>query len=215
MSTGLPFTAEAFFESFATYNRLFWPVAAGLWLAAIGAVAVTWRNPVGRSRLLTGVIAILWAWGAVAYHAFLFTRINPAAWLFAGLFALQAALLLRAAADSTIRYFAATGARRAGGLFLAAYGILYPFLSLLAQPYPRTPTFGVPCPTTLLTIGVLMTLRGAIPIRLALIPALWGVVGGSAAVLLGVPTDYVLLGSGMFLSLRLLAQGTGLSGAAN
>jgi hypothetical protein len=33
------------------------------------------------------------AWSAVAYHIMFFTRINPAAWLFAAIFLLQAAQL--------------------------------------------------------------------------------------------------------------------------
>lgn len=34
--------------------------------------------------------------------------------------------------------------------------------------------------------------RGGIPPLLAIVPVLWGFIGGSAAVLLDVPTDYVL-----------------------
>ena len=35
------------------------------------------------------LLATLWIWNAVAYHALLFTRINPAAWLFAALFTME------------------------------------------------------------------------------------------------------------------------------
>ena len=36
-----------------------------------------------------------WAWSALAYHVAFFTRINPAAWLFAALFIAQAVLFFR------------------------------------------------------------------------------------------------------------------------
>jgi hypothetical protein len=61
--------------------------------------------------------------------------------------------------------------------------------------YPAT--FGVPCPTAILTIGVLLTVCRNVPAWLTIVPALWAFIGGSAALLLKVPTDYVLLAAGM------------------
>jgi len=93
----LPFTAEQFFDVFAEYNRTrFWTVL-GLWVASLVAFEIARRVRSRGSRLLTWYLAALWLWSAVAYHALLFTRINPAAWLFAGLFSLQAVLLALAA----------------------------------------------------------------------------------------------------------------------
>jgi hypothetical protein len=77
----------------------------------------------------------------------------------------------------------------------------------LGHSYPEAPTFGVPCPTAILTIGVLVGARGHVPLTLAIVPIVWGLIGGSAAVLLGVPTDYVLLGSGLLLTAILVVQG--------
>ena len=39
-----------------------------------------------------------------------------------------------------------------------------------------------------------------VPRRLEAVPVMWGAIGGSAAVLLDVPTDYALLGAGMILA---------------
>jgi len=58
----------------------------------------------------------------------------------------------------------------------------------------------VPCPTDILTIGALLTSRRRVPAAVAVIPIVWGMIGGSAAVLLAVPTDYVLLGAGGLLA---------------
>lgn len=69
----------------------------------------------------------------------------------------------------------------------------------LGHDYPATPTFGLPCPTTILTVGVLLTVQGRVPVSLSVVPILWGGIGGSAALLLGVQTDYVLLASGVLL----------------
>jgi hypothetical protein len=204
---GLPFTADEFFGVFADYNRTFWFVAIGLWLASAGALVAVWRNPAGYSPALTWLLSALWAWNAVAYHALLFTRINPAAWLFSALFIIQGVLLFRAGTRGHLEYFASTGPMRGLGLGLASYALAYPFLTMaLGHSYPATPTFGVPCPTTILTIGVLLTARERVPLSLTIIPVLWAFIGGSAAVLLAVPTDYVLLGAGVLLTLILVAR---------
>jgi len=203
----VPFTPDQFFEVFAQYNRTFWLIALAWWLGSAGLMVAVWRKPVRISPALTIFLGALWAWNAVAYHGWLFTRINPAAWLFALLFAVQAVLLFLAA-RRPVAYFTATGARRILGFGLVSYALAYPFLTLaLGRTYPATPTFGVPCPTDLLTIGALLTIRDRLPVSLAIVPVVWSLVGGSAAVLFNVPTDFVLLGAGGVLAAALIAQG--------
>jgi hypothetical protein len=82
----LPFTSEQFFDLFAAYNAALWPVLLALWItSAIAAVLlVSGRRP--SDRWISALLAAHWMWSAVAYHAVFFTRINPAAWLFAVLF---------------------------------------------------------------------------------------------------------------------------------
>jgi hypothetical protein len=200
----LPFTPSQFFDVFAEYNQTFLLIVVVLWVSGAGAVITAARNPIDRSRQLTFFLAVLWAWNAIAYHALLFTRINPAAWIFAALFALQAALLWRAGRRRRLEYFSTRGPVPTVGVALIVFSFLYPFLSVMSHPYPATPTYGVPCPTAILTMGVFLTTRGGVPFTLALVPALWGLVGGSAAVLLGVPVDYVLLVAGLVLISRFI-----------
>ncbi len=79
--------------------------------------------------------------------------------------------------------------------------MLYPVLNAAQhQTLLRAPTFGVPCPTTIFTMGVLLlAARGW---SLAVIPLAWSVIGGSAAVLLGVWADYMLPIGGVLLALH-------------
>ena len=196
----LPFTPDQFFSVFADYNEAFWFVVVALWFATIGALMLVWRQPERWSSMLSVFLGTLWLWTAGAYHAFLFTRINPAAWIFSALFAVQAVLFFRSSQQGRPVYLSSTGARQAIGLALAAYSLAYPFLTrALGHDYPATPTFGLPCPTTILTIGVLLTVRGRVPVTLSAVPIVWGFIGGSAAALLQVQTDYVLLAGGVLL----------------
>ena len=202
----LPFTTDQFLDVFAAYNRTFVIVAVLLWLASIATLVFVFRDPPHRSRTLSLFLGVLWLWNAGAYHVLFFSRINPAAWLFAALFVVQAVLLC-GTAGRRVEYFTSPGWRRDVGLSLVAYALAYPFLTIATgHNYPETPTFGVPCPTAILTIGALIAARHPVPVTLAIIPIVWGLIGGSAARLLAVPTDYILLGAGVLLALVILTQ---------
>jgi hypothetical protein len=203
----LPFTPEQFLGVFAEYNEALWPVVVAFWLASLVVLVATWRKPAVHGRLLTHLLVGLWAWSAIAYHMWFFTRINPAAWLFGAVFALQAALLLWTGARGRIDYFSGEGLMARVGAGLALYALAYPFLTMaLGHRYPAAPTFGVPCPTAILTVGLFLSVRGGVPPILTMVPVLWGFIGGAAAVLLNVPTDFVLLGAGVLLMLAVLTR---------
>ena len=100
----MPFTSDQFFGVFALYNRAFVVVVAALWIASVAVLTFVSRDPAGRSRTMALFLGVLWLWNAVAYHALFFTRINPAAWLFAAMFAAQALLFFRDATRGQIEY---------------------------------------------------------------------------------------------------------------
>jgi hypothetical protein len=193
----LPFTPEQFFGVFADYNRRVVAVAVLWWIATI-VVATRRDEPATRAMRLSAFLALLWIWNAVAYHAWLFTAINPAAWFFAVLFAAQSLLFATAAQRQRIEYGVARGFRRHLAAGLVLYGLAYPFLNLLSgHAYPAMPTYGVPCPTVIVTIGLLLGSQS--PWWLSVVPIVWAAIGGSAAFLLGVWPDYVLLAAGVIL----------------
>lgn len=189
----LPFTREAFLDVFAAYNQALWPMAVLAWLLAALTVAVAVRAP-ERRGLVSGLLAVQWGWAGVAYHAVFFTAINPAAWVFAGLFVAEAVLLTRY--GSIAKRFRGSDRRSPSavlGWALMAYSLLYPLIAVAdGNVFPRTPTFGVPCPTAILTIGALLAVDRPLPAALAVIPILWALVGGSAAFLLDMRVDLMM-----------------------
>lgn len=205
----LPFSRQEFLEIFAAYNLALWPLAVLLWLISLGAVlAIVRRRNI--HRLFTGLLALHWAWVAVAYHFFHFAQINPAAYFFAALFMVQALLFATLALGRrSPMYSLATTPRHIVGIALIGYSFVYPFLAMtIVDSYPGTPTYGVPCPTTLLTLGPVF-IASPIPWWYLVIPVMWSVIGGSAALLLGVPLDYILLIAGGLLVFQVLGVGKG------
>jgi hypothetical protein len=78
----IPFSSEQFFEVFARYNAATWPAPIVLPVVAIAGIAGLFVQR-GWDRAIGWLLALLWAWMAVAYHWVFFARINPAAWIFA------------------------------------------------------------------------------------------------------------------------------------
>jgi len=195
----LPFTREQFLDVFAAYHRSFGLVALLLWITSAAVLVAWWRGRIG-SRPLAALLAFHWLWAGLAYHAWLFTRINPAARLFAALFVLEALLLARAGLARHDLRFEPHGPRPPLAAFFAGAALLYPLLAALATGDPwRSPTFGVPCPTVLLTAGVLFAAAPPVPRSVLLIPILWALLAGSAAWQLGMLPDLLLFGAAAVL----------------
>jgi hypothetical protein len=197
----LPFTRDQFLAVFISYNEAVWPaqyVAYALGLAAVLALAS--RRPAA-ARVVSGVLAAMWLWTGLAYHAMYFSATNKAAWGFAALFVAQGALFVEAGLIRGRVALAPMGGPRSWlGWGLVGYSALaYPLLGLaLGHRYPAMPMFGItPCPLTIFTFGVLLLAGGRVPRRLFIIPGVWSLIGGSAAFLLDVPQDWLLLASGL------------------
>jgi hypothetical protein len=78
---------------------------------------------------------------------------------------------------------------------------VYPVIGLvMGLHWDELPAFGLtPCPVALFTTGCLLLTTHDVPRRLLVIPLCWSLIGGSAALLLGMPQDSVLAASGLAL----------------
>ena len=196
----LPFTRDQFFEVFASYNESLFPFAVALWLASFAALVCLLRGQC-RQRFINVLLVTHWLWVAIGYHIAFFSRINPAAWLFGGLFLIQALLFVwYGVIGERLHYSSGRSLRHVFSRGLIAYALIYPAISWLEGfSFPRMPTFGIPCPTTILTIGLLLAADRPVPRGLTGIPIVWAFIGGSAAFLLGVHADLMLLAAGVIM----------------
>ena len=201
-----PFTVEQFLDSFARYNEAVWPAQIVLYLVAALLLALAARATPRSSRWISGLLAVLWAWTGVVYHWGFFASINTAAYLFGSVFLLQATAFVVAAARERLSFrFGRDGYALTGAVLIAYALIAYPILGALAgRAYPDGATFGLPCPTTIATFGILLWVRGRVPLWLLAIPAAWSLMGFSAAIHLGIAEDYGLLVSGLVGTLAIL-----------
>jgi hypothetical protein len=192
----LPFTVEEFFGVFGEYNEALWPAQVLLLGLALVAVALALKPRRWSGVVISAILAFLWAWLAVAYHLSFFTRINPLAYVFSGV-SLAGALgfLWQGVVRRRLQFAWIDGGRAFVGAVLIVFALaLYPIWSWYAgHPYPRMPTFGLPCRTTIFTLGLLAFLVPPYPRSPFIVPILWCIVGAQAAFLLGVHQDFGLI----------------------
>ena len=203
----LPFSREQFFDVFAAYNATLWPGVLALWIASVLVAVLLFARSRRASGCVVGtLLAVHWAWSAFAYHIAFFTSINPAAWLFAALFLVEAGLFVWwGTMRGTLRFAAEWSVWAPVAWVLIAYSLVYPALNAAQHgTLLRIPAFGVPCPTTILTAGLLM-LSTPRSWALSIVPIVWSAIGGSAASLLGVRADYALPVAGVALVLSLMS----------
>lgn len=196
----LPFTQQQFFEVFARYNEALMPLQIGLFLLGLTAYVAMIVRRRGSDRVISAILAGLWAWMAIVYHFIFFREVNPAAPVFGIVFLVGAAAFAWAGAlRGRLVFDGESRARRFAGHAMVAYALVaYPLLSaILGREYPALPTFGLPCPTTIFTLGMLAFLSAPVPRYVLAVPVAWAFIGTQAAFLLGVYEDLGLLVAGL------------------
>jgi hypothetical protein len=203
-----PFTADIYLSLFETYNSAIWPAQVVAYGLGIAAVFLTLRPVAAGSRIVFAILSAFWLWNGIAYHLMHFFQINFAALGFAALFTVQGALFAAIAVNGRRSFCFRRSVLGWSGLLLCLFALVaYPLLGWLAgHGWPRAAAFGVaPAPTTIFTFGMLLMLGAAAPLHLAVIPLLWSLAGGSAAVfILRIPEDASLLVAGVVASCMLV-----------
>jgi Family of unknown function (DUF6064) len=191
----LPFTPEQFLDVFRRYNTAVWPAQWTLLAIALVIAVLVYRDRPKDHRWVYGLLAVLWLWMAFAYHLAFFRSVNPAAVAFGAVFAVQGALFAWYAFHTRAGHVRTrSGAAGHLGVVLVAYALfVYPALGyMFGHRYPAAPTFGVPCPTTIFTLGIIVWWGRSIPLGLLAIPLAWSIIATSAATSLGMTEDYGL-----------------------
>ena len=202
----IPFTIDEFLDVFRRYNEAVWPAQ---WILVILAVAAAGAALRGHARAPLLILSFLWLWIGIVYHFAFFRSINPAAVVFGALFVVQAGIFGWLAFRKPVTHFDVQRDLPSvlGGLMIAFSLIIYPSLGMLAgHRYPAAPTFGLPCPTTLFTTGLLLWAIPTLPRPVFIIPVLWSLIGTSAALQLGMVEDLSLAAAAVITTALLVVK---------
>ena len=142
----------------------------------------------------------------IMYHLAFFTNINKAAYVFGTLFIVQGAMFAYHRKHLVFRFhrdvYGITGA-----VLMVFALVAYPAWSYFnGHDFPASPTFGLPCPTTIFTLGILLWTDKKCPPLLLVIPFLWSLIGFSAVFLLGMTEDAGLPVAGILSTFLLVRR---------
>jgi hypothetical protein len=196
----IPFTTDEFLGVFERYNESIWPLQLVFFGLAVYACFSIVRKASHTINFVFSLLAFFWIWMGVFYHLIFFSQINKAANIFGILFIAQGLMFLYYGAyRQRIKLEVARDVPGVLGFVFVVYALIgYPLLGgLTGHVYPAAPTFGVPCPTTIFTFGILLFAQKRVPWYLLIIPFLWSLLGFSAAINLSVPQDYGLVIAGV------------------
>jgi len=211
----LPFSQAQFLAVFADYNATVWPAQLIAYLVGLITVGALVQRTAASSRIIGVSLGVMWIWTGVVYHGLYFSAINKAAVAFGAIFVIQGLGLVYAGLAK--RFGPSLRSERSEwnewiGWVLVVYSIvIYPLIGLAAgHRRLDLPMFGMtPYPVTIFTFGAMLLVRNTVPRWLLVVPSLWSLIGGSAAFLLGVPQDWLLLASGIVATPLLLQDRIG------
>jgi len=204
----LPFTTEQFFEVFRNYNTSVFPAQIIIIILGIIAIGLLHSKNKLKNSFIGFFLGIIWLWTGMVYHLLFFSEINKAAYGFAGLFILQGIFIVIATVKSKLEFEWSINWASYLGYFFVLFGlIIYPLLSYsLESSLEQTITFGLPCPTTIITFGLLMLSKRKMNKYLVIIPSIWAVIGTGAAINFGVYPDYVMILAALVADVYLLKR---------
>lgn len=206
----LPFTRDAFLELFAAYNRAVWQVlvvAYGLGLTTVFALAQ--RSIRLRNEMPGAAIGLMWIWTGAVYQWRYFAELSPVGRVFGAMFVVHGLLTVTFSMTGNLEFGGRGFWRSLAGWMLLVFALIgYPFVNYMTgHRYPAMPTFGVtPCPTTLFTLGALLLASRPAPMVLVVVPLIWSLVGGSAAILLDIKADWIMLAAGPLVAAAVFAD---------
>lgn len=196
----LPFTVEQFLGIFREYNTSIFPLQFLFYFMALGAIILAFKKSNSSDKIISAILSFFWLWMGIVYHIVHFTTINKAAFIFGGAFIIQGLLIFYTGIlRNKISFHFRPDAYGITGLLFIFYAlIIYPLLNnVFGHIYPSSPTFGLPCPTTIFTFSLFLWTDSKFPKILLIIPFLWSLVGFSAAISLGIIEDTGLVVAGL------------------
>jgi hypothetical protein len=191
----IPFSTEQFLDVFKTYNLSIWPMQIVFYFLAASSIYLIFFKKSFTNAFVGLCLAFLWAWMGIVYLGIFFSTINKAAYLFGFLFVVQGALILLNVYKKGMNFQIKKDFSGIFSIIAIAYSlIIYPLISyLLGHGYPIGPTFGVPCPTTIFTFGILILSLETVPFYLLIIPIAWSIIALNAALSFGIMEDFGLI----------------------
>jgi hypothetical protein len=201
LSDFLLFSPRTYYRLLERHNEALWP--AHLLTLGLGVVVggLLLRPSVAQGRVVSAILALVWAWTAWTFVWSRYATINWAAKYFVVLFGVEVMLL---AWTGVVKGGLRFRLRRdgAGWVGLALFVVClagYPLLAPLAgRDWAQAEVFGIaPDPTVAATLGLVLLVEGSPRWSLLVAPVLWCVIAGATLVAMGSPEAWIVLSAAL------------------
>lgn len=205
----IPFTVTQFLEVFKVYNLSVQPMQIILYILGIAAIYLAVKRISISDKTIVTILSFFWIWTGIVYHLMHFTAINKAAYIFGVAYIIQGVLFLfiGIVRNRLTFQYRSNAYGIVGVIFICYAMVIYPLLGyIFGHVYPYSPTFGLPCPLTIFTFGLLLWTDKKLPLFIIVIPVLWSIIGFTAALSLGIYEDIGLLIAGVVASSMIVVR---------
>jgi hypothetical protein len=201
----LPFTISEFLDVFKSYNNSVFPLQFIFLVLALTVIYGILFKVRFICKSVFYFLGFLWMWIGVVYHGYFFSTINKAAFVFGFFCLLQSFLFVIYGSGKKMRFEFNRSITSTAAVAILIYAIvIYPvFAYFNGHAYPATPSFSLPCPTTIYTFGILLLVKQRLPAYLLIIPFAWSLIGITAALKLHMEEDFGLIISALITSILL------------
>jgi hypothetical protein len=205
----IPISTEALFSLYGSHNEATWPASLVGYALCMLALIMALRPFPGSSRAISAILAAFWFWNGIVFQIGFFAPLNWGALIFGGFFILQGILFLWIGVVRDSLDMRLTGGwRDPEDHVLLAVAFIYPYLDLISgHHWPQMQLPGtLPGPTVLVTFAFLMMAQRRGAKSLAVIPLLWALVAGAAALSLGIWQDVAMAACGIATAVLLFTS---------
>jgi hypothetical protein len=175
------FNIRTFLEMLARYNRNIWPVQIIFYLLAVVCLFLAVRPSRYSSKIISVSLSFFWLWTGIVFGLFYWSPSYGPAYLFMPLWIVQGVFFL---VSGVIRSDLSFRSRFESSSIIGFIFILYGLAGYQVFGYfigHRYPVFFapglVPCPTNVLTLGMLLLTDKKLPGHLPIIPLVWSISG--------------------------------------
>jgi hypothetical protein len=207
----LLFSPRTYYRLIERHNDAVWPahlatLGLGVLIAVLMRKGAWWRG-----RVVSGIVAVLWAWVAGAFVWGRYATINWGAAYLVWLLAVEVALLVWAGVvrgGLSFRWRADATGVFGGGLFLLCLAGYPMFAPLGGRGWAQVEVFGIaPDPTVMATLGLLLLVEGGPRWSLQVAPVLWCLVAGATLMAMGSPEAWIVLSATLLSVVAAIARG--------
>jgi hypothetical protein len=203
LSDFLLFSPRTYYRLLQRHNEALWPAQIVTLALGLLILVLLSRPSPQRGRIISTIVAALWAWTAWTFLWNRYATINWAAAYSVPMFAVQALLLVWiGTAQGRLTYRARRDAAGVVGMGLLLGGLaIYPMLAAgFGRPWQQAEVFGVtPDPTALATLGLLALAEGARRRALMVVPMLWSLFSGATLLAMRSPEAWFQLSAPFIL----------------